>query len=56
MKDRNCDGDQERNSHNAPLISPGANRVAVRVIFTDKELIIAKSVARVLRPAAQATA
>ncbi len=62
VRERICNGlgflgielDQERNSHNAPLISPGTSRVAVRVIRTDEELMIAKSVIRVLRPAAQA--
>ena len=46
--------DQQRNSHNAPLISSGTSRVAIRVIRTDEELMIARSVARVLRPAARA--
>ncbi len=34
---------------NAPLISPAAARVKVRVIRTDEELMIARSVARVLK-------
>jgi acetate kinase len=62
VRERICDGlgflgielDQERNANNAPLISPDTSRVAVRVIRTDEELMIAKSVVRVLRPAAQA--
>jgi acetate kinase len=62
VRERICDGlgflgielDQERNANNAPLISPDTSRVAVRVIRTDEELMIAKSVTRVLRPAAQA--
>lgn len=62
VRDRICNGldflgielDHERNSHNAPLISPDTSRIAVRVIRTDEELMIAKSVTRVLRSAAQA--
>jgi acetate kinase len=41
--------DRRRNARNAPLISPDAGRVRVRVIHTDEELMIARSVARVLR-------
>jgi acetate kinase len=41
--------DRRRNARNAPLISPDAGRVWVRVIHTDEELMIARSVARVLR-------
>ena len=37
-----------RNTENAPLISTGGGRVAVRVIRTDEELMIARSVIRVL--------
>jgi acetate kinase len=40
--------DGQRNTRNAPLISPDAARVKVRVIRTDEELMIARSVARVL--------
>jgi acetate kinase len=40
---------QKHNAKNAPLISPAANRVKVRVIHTDEELMIARSVTRVLR-------
>jgi acetate kinase len=37
-----------RNTENAPLISTDGGRVAVRVIRTDEELMIARSVSRVL--------
>ena len=37
-----------RNAENAALISPDAGRVKVRVIRTDEELMIARSVTRVL--------
>src|SRR5271165_6480214 len=40
--------DQERNAKNAPLISPDAGRVKVRVIHTDEELTIARWVNRIL--------
>jgi acetate kinase len=40
--------DRKRNARNAPLISPDAGRVRVRVIRTDEELMIARSVFRVL--------
>ena len=40
--------DQKRNGKNAPLISPNAGRVKVRVIRTDEELMIARSVIRVV--------
>lgn len=39
---------EARNTKNAPLISTDAGRVAVRVIRTDEELMIARSVCRVL--------
>jgi acetate kinase len=39
---------QERNTRNAPLISPESGRVKVRVIRTDEALMIARSVASVL--------
>ncbi len=42
--------DRGRNARNAPLISSGRSRVRVRVIRTDEELMIARSVARVLNP------
>ena len=38
-----------RNARNAPLISIAAGKAAVRVIHTDEELMIARSVARLLR-------
>jgi acetate kinase len=40
--------DRRRNARNAPLISPDAGRVRVRVIRTDEELMIARSVRRML--------
>ena len=40
--------DQNRNAKNAPLISPDAGRVKVRVIRTDEELMIARATTRVL--------
>jgi acetate kinase len=43
---------QKRNTANSPLISPEAGRVRVRVIRTDEELMIARSVIRVIRPGA----
>jgi len=56
IRERICDGlgflgveiDQKRNAKNAPLISPAVGRVKVRVIRTDEELMIARSVIRVL--------
>lgn len=56
IRERICDGlgflgievDQKRNAKNARLISPDAGRVKVRIIRTDEELMIARSVARVL--------
>jgi acetate kinase len=39
---------ETRNAKNAPLISPDASRVAVRVIHTDEESMIAETVCRVL--------
>jgi len=56
IRKRICDGlaflginlDQKRNARNAPLISPDEGRVKVRVIHTDEELMIARSVTRVL--------
>ena len=39
---------EERNTRSAPLISTDGGRVAVRVIRTDEEIMIARSVARVL--------
>jgi acetate kinase len=43
--------DEERNAKNAPLISKEGGRVAVRVIRTDEELMIARSTARLLASA-----
>ena len=40
--------DQKRNAEHTPWISTGTGRVKVRVIRTDEELMIAKSVIRVL--------
>jgi acetate kinase len=56
VRARICDGlgflgielDETRNAKSAPLISMDASRVAVRVIHTDEELMIATSVARLL--------
>jgi len=56
IRKRICDGlgflgielDPRRNATNAPLISRDAGRVKVRVIRTDEELMIARSVTRVL--------
>jgi acetate kinase len=57
IRARICDGlgflgielDQQRNAANAEQISGKGSRVAVRVIRTDEELIIAKSVCRFLK-------
>jgi acetate kinase len=56
IRKRVCDGleflgielDQESNTKNAPLISKDVCNVKVRVIATDEELMIARSVTRVL--------
>ncbi len=56
VRGRICDGlgflgielNEGRNAKNAPLISTDGGRVAVRVIRTDEELMIARSVVRVL--------
>jgi len=56
IRGRICDGlgflgielSQKRNAKNSPLISLDASRVKVRVIRTDEELMIARSVIRVL--------
>jgi propionate kinase len=56
IRERICDGlgflgielNQQRNAKNAPLISPDAGRVKVRVIRTDEAVMIAKSTTRVL--------
>ncbi len=56
IRARICDGlgflgvklNRKRNAKNAPLISPDTGRVKVRVIRTDEELMIARSVTRLL--------
>ena len=56
VRERICDGlgflgielDKECNAKNSPLISADASKVQVRVIRTDEELMIARSVKRVL--------
>jgi acetate kinase len=61
IRARICDGlgflgielDQQRNAANAEQISGKGSRVAVRVIRTDEELIIAKSVCRLLQEEVQ---
>jgi acetate kinase len=58
VRQRICDGlgflglrlDRGRNSRNAPVISSVGSRVKVRVIGTNEELMIARSVAKVLNP------
>ena len=55
IRERICDGlgflgielDEKQNAKNAQLISPDASGVAVRVIRTDEELMIARTVSRV---------
>jgi acetate kinase len=57
VRKRICDGlgflgielDPQRNTKHAPLISPDAGRVKVRVIRTDEDLGIARSVTRLLK-------
>jgi len=57
VRERICDGlgflgielNQKRNAKNAPLSSPDAGRVKVRVIRTDEDLMIARSVIRILK-------
>jgi len=44
--------DETRNAAHAPVISTAASRVTVRVIRTDEELMIARSVSQVLGPSA----
>ena len=56
IRQRICDGlaflgielDKKRNARNAALISPNTGRVRVRIIRTDEELMIARSIIRVL--------
>jgi len=40
--------DWERNTENAALISRDAGQVRVRVVHTDEEVMLARSVARVI--------
>ncbi len=57
IRERICDGlgvlgitlHRTRNAMNAPLISRDAGRVTVRIIRTDEELMIARSVVRLCR-------
>jgi acetate kinase len=57
MRQRICQGpgflrieiDRKHNARNAPMISARSGRVKVRVIRTDEELMIARSVIRVLK-------
>jgi acetate kinase len=57
IRERICDGldylgvkiNPKRNAKNAPLISPNAGRVKVRVIHTDEEVMIARSTRRVVK-------
>ena len=57
IRARVCDGlaflgieiDRSRNARNAPVISSADNRVKVRVIRTNEELMIARSVTRILK-------
>jgi len=56
VRARICDGlgflgielDETRNAKSAPLISPDTSRVSIRVMHTDEEWMIAKTVCRVL--------
>lgn len=56
IRERICDGlgflgirlSPKRNARNGPLISPASGKVSVRVIRTDEELMIARTVCRVL--------
>jgi acetate kinase len=57
VRTRICDGlqflglklDQKRNKVSAPVISAPTSKVTVRVIRTDEEIMLARSVLRVLR-------
>jgi acetate kinase len=63
IRARSCEGlgflgvelDAARNARNAPVISAAGGRVAVRVIRTDEELMIARSVCRLIGPDAERT-
>jgi acetate kinase len=58
IRQRICEGldflglrlDRTRNARNSPVISSGRSRVKVRVIRTDEELMIARSVVHVINP------
>jgi acetate kinase len=58
IRARICDGlgflgieiDRRRNAKDDPVVSSAAGRVKVRVIRTDEELMIARSVTRLLKP------
>ena len=58
IRERICDGlnflgielNAPRNAENAAVISTDASRVTVRVVWTDEELMIARSVCRLLGP------
>ena len=60
IRKRICDGleflgievNKKRNDKNAPVISPATGRAKVRVIHTDEELMIARSVIRLLHRSA----
>jgi acetate kinase len=60
VRARICDGlgflgvelDESRNARSAGVISTDASRVKLRVIRTDEELMIARSVCRMLEPCA----
>jgi acetate kinase len=64
VRARICDGlgflgielEEHQNAANEGLISTAAGRVAVRVIHTDEELMIARSVCRVERTALEKAA
>jgi acetate kinase len=58
VRARICDGlgflgiklEKARNARNAPVISARGGRVQVRVIRTDEEIMIVRSVVRILKP------
>lgn len=58
IRTRICEGlgflglqlDESRNAAHAPVVSTDTSRVTVRVIRTDEELMIARSVGRLLKP------
>lgn len=61
VRERICHGlehlgvriDPERNGVNAPIISPEGERVKVRVIPTDEQLVMARAIERLLKAPAQ---